>query len=264
MAPSRPHGTITLLFTDIEGSTSLLRQLGDEYASVLADQREILRAVFAKWNGHEADTQGDSFFVAFATAGDAVAAAAEAQQGLAAHHWPAGSTVRVRMGLHTGEPRVRSTGYVGMDVHRAARIAAAAHGGQVLLSQTTRDLVGENLPAGYGVLDLGDHCFKDFQSPQHIFQLIGPGLHATCPPLLSLATPPHNLPAQPTTFLGRDDLLAAAHELLVQTDVRLFTFVGWGASEGHESASSSRPPRRTSSQTASMSSRWRRFGIPSS
>jgi class 3 adenylate cyclase len=143
-----PEGTITLLFTDIEASTALLHRLGAAYATVLADQRAILRDAFAKWNGHEVDTQGDSFFVVFTRADDAVAAAAEAQRALAAHQWSGTETVRVRMGLHTGEPHLRSTGYVGLDVHRTARIAAAAHGGQVVISETTRDLVGDRLPAG--------------------------------------------------------------------------------------------------------------------
>ena len=228
VATPLPEGTITLLFTDVEGSTAHLHRLGDEYATLLADQRAILRAAFAKWNGHEVGTEGDSFFAVFARAGDAVAAAAEAQRALEAHRWPDGHTVRVRMGLHTGEPLLSSTGYVGMDVHRAARIAAAAHGGQVVLSQTTRDLVGDGLPAGIGVLDLGVHRFKDFESPRRIFQLVVPGLPATFPPLRSLDTRPHNLPVQPTPLVGRGDLVAAAHEMLVQPDVRLLTMVGPG------------------------------------
>jgi class 3 adenylate cyclase len=228
VATPLPEGTITLLFTDIEGSTAHLHRLGDEYATLLADQRAILRAAFAQWNGHEVGTEGDSFFAVFARAGDAVAAAAEAQRALEAHQWPHGHTVRVRMGLHTGEPHLSSTGYVGMDVHRAARIAAAAHGGQVVLSQTTRDLVGDGLPAGIGVLDLGVHRFKDLESAQRIFQLVVPGLPATCPPLRSLDARPNNLPIQPTPLLGRGDLLAAANEMLAQPDVRLLTMVGPG------------------------------------
>jgi class 3 adenylate cyclase len=167
-----PEGTITLLFTDIEGSTALLHRLGAAYATVLADHRAILRDAFAKWNGHEIDTQGDSFFVVFARADEALAAAAEAQRGLATHQWPGEEVVRVRMGLHTGEPHLLSTGYVGLDVHRAARIAGAAHGGQVVLSETTRDLVGDRLPAGLAVRDLGNHRFKDLERPQRVFQLV--------------------------------------------------------------------------------------------
>src|SRR5687768_1202729 len=138
--PKVPSGTVTFLFTDIEGSTRLLEELREQYAVVLADQRDLLRAAFAAHNGHEIDTQGDSFFVAFGRAQEAVACVAAAQRALAAHTWPLGKSVRVRMGLHTGEPQLARTGYVGMDINRAARIAAAGHGGQVLLSQTTRDL----------------------------------------------------------------------------------------------------------------------------
>src|SRR5437773_679392 len=144
-ARSVPTGTVTFLFTDIEGSTELLDHLRDGYATVLADQRQLLRAAIARWNGHEIDTQGDSFFVAFARAADAIEAVVDSQRALAAHDWPEDAPVRVRMGLHTGEPRLAATGYVGLDVHRAARICAAGHGGQVLLSQTTRALVGSDL-----------------------------------------------------------------------------------------------------------------------
>src|SRR5206468_9541343 len=133
-----PTGTVTFLFTDIEGSTRLLHELGDDYADALAEHRRALREVFSRHSGVEVDTQGDAFFVAFARAKDALAAAVEAQRGLA------NGPVRVRMGLHTGEPVVTGEGYVGIDVHRAARIAAAAHGGQVVVSQTTYDLAGSD------------------------------------------------------------------------------------------------------------------------
>src|SRR5215831_4309235 len=136
-----PSGTVTLLFTDIEGSTRLLQQVGERYASLLDACRSLLRAAFLEFDGHEVDTQGDAFFVAFARASDAVAAAVAAQRALAKHPWPEGVSVRVRMGLHTGEPQRSAEGYVGVDVHHAARIMSAGHGGQVLLSQTTRDLV---------------------------------------------------------------------------------------------------------------------------
>ncbi|HEU0293829.1 MAG TPA: adenylate/guanylate cyclase domain-containing protein [Anaerolineales bacterium] len=137
-AAAQPSGTITFLFTDIEGSTRLLEKLGDKYALALSEHHEILRAAVQKCNGHEVDTQGDAFFVTFTRAIDAVQCAAEAQRMLAAHSWSQGESLRVRMGLHTGEPLIASTGYVGMDVHRAARIGDAGHGGQILLSQTTR------------------------------------------------------------------------------------------------------------------------------
>ena len=141
-------GTVTLLFTDIEGSTLLLQQLGERYAAVLAECRQLLRDIFQRWHGHEVDTRGDAFFVAFARATDAVSAAVAAQHALAAHTWPEGARVRVRMGLHTGEPSLSAEGYVGVDVHNAARIMSAAHEGQVLLSRTTKELVEHTLPDG--------------------------------------------------------------------------------------------------------------------
>src|SRR5437764_10369371 len=141
--PNLPAGRVTFLFTDIEGSTRLLHALGDRYAEVLADHRRLLRAAFARHGGVEVDTQGDSFFVAFVDAGEALAAADESQRTLTGHSWPEGSALKVRMGLHTGEPLVADGHYVGIDVHRAARIAAAAHGGQVIVSERTTRLLGD-------------------------------------------------------------------------------------------------------------------------
>jgi WD40 repeat protein/class 3 adenylate cyclase len=195
--PNVPSGTVTFLFTDIEGSTRLLERLHEEYAVVLADQRDLLRAAFAAHNGHEIDTQGDSFFVAFGRALDAVACVADAQRALAEHAWPQGATVRVRMGLHTGEPIVGRTGYVGMDVNRAARIAAAGHGGQVLLSQTTRDLVYQDLPRGLALRLLGEHKLKDIRFPQPIFQLDIEGLPADFPPLKTAGSETPATPGEP-------------------------------------------------------------------
>jgi class 3 adenylate cyclase len=143
-----PTGTITLLFTDLEGSTRLLQQLGERYADVLAEMRRLLRAAFQQWHGCEVDTQGDAFFVAFTRASDAAAAAVAAQRALASSPWPEGVAVRVRIGLHTGEPQVMAEGYIGLDVHHAARIMSAAHGGQILLSQAPRNLVEQALPEG--------------------------------------------------------------------------------------------------------------------
>jgi class 3 adenylate cyclase len=130
--PDLPTGTVTLLFTDIEGSTRLLQQLGERYTEVLSACRQLLRAVFHRWNGHEVDTQGDSFFVVFARATDAACAAVEMQRALAAQAWPEGVTIPVRMGLHTGEPIHSAEGYVGLDVHHTASIMSVGHGGQVL------------------------------------------------------------------------------------------------------------------------------------
>jgi ABC-type oligopeptide transport system substrate-binding subunit/class 3 adenylate cyclase len=181
-----PEGTVTFLFTDIEGSTELLKQLRDRYATLLADQREILRASFEKWGGREVDTQGDAFFVAFPRATDAVNAVVEIQRALAGHDWPEGVEVRVRMGLHTGEPWVAEEGYVGMDVHRAARIAHVGHGGQVLLSETTAPLLRDELPEGVTLRDLGRHRLKDMKGPEHIRQLVIEGLPGEFPALKSL------------------------------------------------------------------------------
>src|SRR3970040_89587 len=165
--PGLPTGTVTFLFTDIEGSTRLLQSLGDRYAEVLAAQRQLLREACQASGGQRVDTQGDAVFVAFPRARDALAAAVAAQQAIAAHPWPEGISVRVRMGLHTGEPLTASEGYVGMDVHRAARICAAGHGGQILLSDVTRKLVEEDLPEGVNLHDLGEPRLKDLTRPQH-------------------------------------------------------------------------------------------------
>lgn len=204
-----PAGTVTFLFTDVEGSTQLLQELGDAYADVLVEHRRVLREAFARHGGVEVDTQGDAFFVAFAKASDALAAAAEAQQALA------GGRVRVRMGLHTGEPLLTDEGYVGMDVHRTARIAAAGHGGQILVSQSTRDLCGTN-----GLRDLGEHRLKDLTAPERIYQL-GDG---DFPPLKSLNA--LNLPLVGTPLIGREREVAEVADELVES--RLVTVIGPG------------------------------------
>jgi ABC-type transport system substrate-binding protein/class 3 adenylate cyclase len=185
-APELPTGTITFLFTDIEGSTKLLQRLGAGYAAVLATHQRLLRQAWAEHGGAEVDTQGDSFFVVFPRALDALAAAGQAQRALAEQPWPAGEHVRVRMGLHTGEGTLSHGHYVGLDVHRAARIAAAGHGGQVLLSQATRDQVAKELVVGAGLRDLGKHRLKDLPRREEIYQLLLPGMPAEYPPLKTL------------------------------------------------------------------------------
>src|SRR6266496_4552689 len=226
--PSLPQRTVTLLFTDIGASTRLLQCLGERYPDVLAECRGLLRAAFHQHHGHEVDTQGDAFFVAFTRATDAISAAVDAQRALASHPWPEGAAVRVRMGLHTGEPSLTSEGYVGLDVHRAARIMSAGHGGQVLLSQTTRDLVEHALPEGAHLQDLGAHRLKDLQRPSHLYQLVMAGLPADFPPVKTLGIQPHNLPIQPTPLIGRGQEVASVQHLLRREDVRLLTLTGPG------------------------------------
>ena len=182
-----PSGTVTFLFTDIEGSTRLLNRLGQQrYDELLTAVQQILGAAFSVHEGRVVDTQGDSFFVAFRTAATAVGAAVDAQRDLAAHQWPEDAEVRVRMGLHTGEPRVGPERYVGIGVHRAARIGAAGHGGQVLLSWTTKGLAEEDLPEGVSIRDLGERRLKDIEQPQHLYQLVIEGLESEFGPLKTL------------------------------------------------------------------------------
>ena len=198
-----PSGTVTFLFTDIEGSTRLLQQLGEKYAILLEEQQRLLREACETHNGSVVGTQGDSFFVAFARAMDAINAVVQSQRALAAQAWPDGVSVRVRMGLHTGEPQITALGYMGIDVHRAARIAAAAYGGQVLLSQTTSDLVEKELPADVSLRDMGEHRLKDLRQPKHLYQLVITGLPSDFPPLKTLGISLNNLPIQLTSFIGR-------------------------------------------------------------
>jgi predicted ATPase/class 3 adenylate cyclase len=221
-----PTGTVTLLFTDIEGSTRLLQQLGDEYAKLLTEQQQLLREAFETYHGSVVDAQGDSFFAVFPRAIDAINAVVQSQQALATHLWPDGASVRVRMGLHTGEPQSSSTGYLGIDVHRAARIGAAAHGGQILLSQATYALVEGQLPGGVTVRDLGDHRLKDLRRPKHLYQLVIPGLPSDFPPPKTLDLSPNNLPVQLTSFIGRSEEVGEVKELLSRE--RLLTLTGPG------------------------------------
>ena len=189
-----PSGTLTVLHTEIEASTSLTVHLGDRYPEVLATHRALLRAAFAAHEGHEVDTQGDSFFVVFPRATQAVAAAVAIQRALAAEAWPEGGAVRVRIGLHTGEPIQTAEGYTGLDVIRGARIRDAGHGGQVLLSKSTAALIEDALIDGLSLQDLGAHRLKGLPRPERIFQLIIPDLPADFPPLQSLDTRGHSRP----------------------------------------------------------------------
>ncbi len=226
--PDLPTGTVTMLFTDIEGSTRLLQQVGEYYAEVVATYRQLLRAIFHHWHGHELDTQGDAFFLVFARATDAISAAVEMQCTLATHAWPKGVNVRVRIGLHTGEPRLSTEGYIGLDVHHAARIMSAGHGGQVLFSAATQELVKRDLPDGVSLRDLGEYRLKDLQYPSRLFQLVIADLPADFPPLKTLDSHPNNLPIQPTALIGREKEMTAIERLLRREDVRLVTLTGPG------------------------------------
>src|SRR2546421_869299 len=225
---NQPTGTVTLFFADMEGSTRLLQELGERYAEVLSEFRRLLRQVFVQCNGYEVDTQGDAFFVVFDRAIDGISTAAAIQRTLFNHSWSEDATVRVRIGLHTGEPILTSDGYIGMDVHHTARIMSAAHGGQILLSQTTRDLVAQHLPVGTFLEDLGEHRLKDLQRPSHLFQLSMEDLPTDFPPLKTLKTHPNDLPIQPTPFIGREREVVAITQLLRRPDVRLVTLSGPG------------------------------------
>jgi predicted ATPase/class 3 adenylate cyclase len=223
-----PTGTVTFLFSDIEGSTRLLQGLGERYPEVLESHQLLLRNAFTSGGGTVVSTQGDSFFVVFPAAPEALAAAVHAQQALAEHAWPEDGEVRVRIGVHSGLGTLGGDSYVGVDVHRAARIAAAGHGGQVLVSESTRALVEHALSEGVTLRDLGEHQLKDLLKPERIFQLVHPGFPSEFPPLATLTHRPNNLPTQTSEFLGRDTELAAIRDLLDAPGARLLTLTGPG------------------------------------
>jgi predicted ATPase/class 3 adenylate cyclase len=219
---------LTLLFTDIEGSTRLLHQLGDDYPALLAEHRSVLRQVFSNYGGVEVDTQGDAFFIVFGRAIDGVNAARDAQRHLVAHTWPGAAALRVRMGLHSGTPTLSGGGYVGIDVHRAARLCSAGHGGQVLISESTRELVLDSLPTDVSLLDLGQHRLKDLQHAEQIYQLVIADLPASFPPPRTLSARWNNLPRQATPLVGRERELDTTRQILLRPDVRLLTLTGPG------------------------------------
>ena len=220
--------TLTFLFTDIEGSTALLRRLGGAYAEVLTAHRRLIRAGLAAHGGKEIDTQGDAFFAVFTSPSACAAAAIEMQRALVSYLWPAGERVQVRMGVHSGEASETPAGLVGLDVHRSARIAAVAHGGQIVVSAATVELLRDSLPAGASMKDLGLHRLKDLGRPEQLFQLEADGLPTDFPPLESLDSPMlrNNLPAQVSSFIGRDAELAEVRRLI--TGSRLVTLTGAG------------------------------------
>jgi len=223
---SLPTGTVTFFFSDIEGSTRLIQKLGESYPDVLLAHHTVLRQALAEHGGNELRTEGDSFFIVFGSALDACSGAAAAQQALQSHAWPEGGRVQVRIGLHTGEATLVGNEYLGLDVHRAARVASAAHGGQVLISETTRALVDHVLPSSLTLKDLGLHRLKDLARPERLYQLNIDGLPGEFPALRTLEATPNNLPTQMTSFIGRDDQVREGRELLSRA--RLLTLTGPG------------------------------------
>ncbi|MGA8047388.1 MAG: adenylate/guanylate cyclase domain-containing protein [Dermatophilaceae bacterium] len=221
-----PTGTVTMLFSDIEGSTSLLNGLGPRWGEALSAQRRILRAAFETHDGQEMGTEGDSFFVVFASAQQAVAAAIAGQRGLRGHEWPGRVPLRVRIGLHTGEPEWHDDDYIGIDVHRAARIAGAAHGGQIVVSASTQRLVA-GAGGDFRLRDLGLHRLKDLTELEHLFDVDAPGLDEEHPPLRSLGTGA-SLPTYATELIGRSAEVAAICDSIDLDGARLLTLTGTG------------------------------------
>jgi predicted ATPase/class 3 adenylate cyclase len=221
-----PTGTVTFLFTDIEGSTRLLQDLGEGYRAIQDRHAELIREAISPHGGCEVRTEGDALFVAFASAPDAVGAAIDIQRAMAAEAWTHGDPLRVRIGMHTGEGVLGGGDYIGIDVNRAARIAAAGHGGQVLISDATRSLVEHGLPDGVTIRDLGAHRLKDIEHPEHLFDLAIDRLPSDFPPPKTLDVRPNNLPVQLTSFVGRDAEIAEAARLL--REHRLVTLTGPG------------------------------------
>jgi predicted ATPase/class 3 adenylate cyclase len=223
-----PTGTATFVFTDIEGSTKLVQEIGIErWRQILEDHHRLLREQWIAFEGREVHTEGDAFFVAFSSAPNALVACTSAQRALSAHPWPNGVGIKVRMGLHTGEAQLTGNAdYLGIDVHRAARIASAGHGGQVLVSESTRALVLDALPADVSLMDLGEHWLKDLTRAEHIYQLVVPGLPSEFARLRAREPTLHNLPAQRTALIGRADVLERVRLLLDET--RLLTLTGVG------------------------------------
>ncbi len=231
-----PSGTVTFVFSDIEGSTALLKQLGEGYGEVLAEHRRLVRDAFGRHDGSEIDTQGDAFFFAFARARDAVAAAVEAQRAHAGHAWPDGADVRVRMGLHTGEPALGEEGYLGLDVVRAARLCTVGRGGHVLLSETTRALLGASLPEGVSVAPLGERQLKDLDEPERIYELEIDGVEQPADPI---APAPPAAPADP----GPVDWKRRGHELARQLTERINDEVKRSLEESLGSRKPPAPPK---------------------
>ena len=225
MSQRLPAGTVTLLFADVEGSTRLLNLLGERFGPARARMRELVRKAAADHHGAEVDWAGDGVFLAFGRAADAVAAAAEIQRSLAAEPWPHDEAHRLRIGIHTGEPDLGPEGYVGMDVVIAARVCAASHGEQVVVTRATRDMAGEEPLPGAAFRPLGHHRLKDVPAAAQLFQLVAPDLHDDFPPLKTLSAT--SLPTLHHRLVGRADVLARVEQRLAD-GVRLVTITGPG------------------------------------
>ncbi|HEX2222160.1 MAG TPA: adenylate/guanylate cyclase domain-containing protein [Candidatus Limnocylindria bacterium] len=223
-----PTGTLTFFFSDIEGSTRLLQALGTDYPGVLERHREIVRDAFGRWGAVEVGTDGDSFFGVFRTARDAVAAAVAIQRAIADEEWPQGTTLRLRIGLHTGEAGLAGADYVGLDVHRAARIMAVGHGGQIVISDATRALVDRGASDGFALRDLGERRLRDLTGRERLFQVVADGLELDFPPLRTLDAAPNNLPTQTSALVGREVELTSIRRHLDSPGVRLLTLTGPG------------------------------------
>ena len=224
----RPTGTVTFLFSDIEASTQRLSEIGPQrYGELLEMHRSLLHDACARHRGHKFGSAGDSMFVAFASAHDALHAALDAQCAFTKHAWPDDRPLRARMGLHTCEATIVDDDYVGIGVHRASRICDAAHGGQVLVSHTARALIGED--AQFVLRDLGEHALKSLPEPHHLYQLVHPRLQAEFPALRTPAKRTANLPTQLTTMVGRDRDIDAICTILRDPGVHLLTLTGPGA-----------------------------------
>ncbi len=220
-----PSGTVTFLFTDIEGSTRIIQALGDRYPAILVEHRAIVEAPIRDHGGHVFGYDGDAIFAVFERATPAIEAAAEAQRGLASHDWPPETPIRIRIGIHSGPIERLADDYVGLTLHQVARIAGAGHGGQVLVSEASQALARDGLPAGLELRDLGSHRLKDLAHPERLYQLAGPDLEDTFPELKTLDARPNNLPVQVTSFIGRDELELGRSLLLTS---RLVTLTGPG------------------------------------
>jgi predicted ATPase/class 3 adenylate cyclase len=228
VAGSTPTGTVTFFFSDIEGSTRLLETLGPDYPEVLERHHRILRKAFSECAAVEMGTEGDSFFAVFPSATDAVAAAVAIQRAIAGEEWPRGARLQIRIGLHTGEAAIADAGYVGLDLHRAARIMAAAHGGQILLSDATRSVVERSLADGISLRGLGEHRLRDLSAAERLFQVVTEDLQTDFPPPRTLDAIPNNLPTQVSALVGREAELRAIRDYLASPTVRLLTLTGPG------------------------------------